>query len=92
MLFVGIIILKHELPGSKSEGVFAYLQAEEEKMYRLYRPEVYPINDSFFYPFENEWVEVEGELERENFIAIEWIRKMKTEEEPIMPEIEDEDL
>lgn len=80
MLFTGQVILKEMHLHSKSEGVYAFLRTAEGIEYRLYRPQVYSINDSFFLPFENELVEVEGEPERDSFIAVESISLLQIEE------------
>jgi hypothetical protein len=46
--FQGYIIIKKYSSGSKSDGFYAYLYASPNKVYKLYRADVLPIQDTFF--------------------------------------------
>jgi len=46
--FQGYIIMKKYSSGSKSDGYYAYLYASPNRVYKLYRSEVLPIQDTFF--------------------------------------------
>lgn len=70
MIIKGKLSVERMNPGTKSEGMFAFLTTGEGEQYRLYRPGTYPVNDEYFYPFDNLQVEVDGEVEEENFIAV----------------------
>lgn len=61
MICKGTILIQEKGEGTKSEGLYAYLETEEQT-YRLYRDGVYPINDAFFFPFNGMTVDVEGEV------------------------------
>ncbi len=66
----GIVIIKTENFGSKSEADYAYLQTSDGKRYRMYRPEMNDANDEFFLPFSNKKVAIVGEVEEKNYIAV----------------------
>lgn len=55
--------------GSKSEGFMTYLITPSGESYRLYRKGTFDINDSFFKQFDQQEVEVNGELEDTGFIC-----------------------
>ena len=59
MAYSGIIVVRKEFEGSKSEGNYTYLNTGETE-YRLFRRDAFPVNDGFFHPFEGKKVEVEG--------------------------------
>lgn len=56
--------------GSKSEGFVASLITSAGISYRLYRKGAFEINDSFFKPFDQQEVEIRGELEDTGFICV----------------------
>ncbi len=49
--------------GSKSEGRRAFLTDESGKRYKLYRKDVWPVSDEFFYQYSEKQVSIEGEEE-----------------------------
>ena len=55
--------------GSKSEGFMTYLITPSGESYRLYRKGTFDINDNFFKQFDQQEVEVNGELEDTGFIC-----------------------
>ena len=55
--------------GSKSEGFMTYLITPSGESYRLYRKGTFYINDSFFKQFDQQEVEINGELENTGFIC-----------------------
>ena len=55
--------------GSKSEGFMTYLITPSAESYRLYRKGTFDINDSFFKQFDQQEVEINGELENTGFIC-----------------------
>ena len=68
--FIGHIEYKPTGQGSKSEGFGAFLITPEGVSYRLYRKGVFEISDSFFEPFDQQEVEINGELEETGFICV----------------------
>lgn len=71
MVYSGIIVIKKEFEGSKSEGNCAYLNTGETE-YRLFRMGAFSVNDDFFYPFEGKKVEIEGTV-TDNWLSVEKI-------------------
>lgn len=59
MVYSGIVKIRKEAEGSKSEGNYAYLATAQEE-YRLFRPGMFPVDDDFFSPFKEKKVEIEG--------------------------------
>lgn len=64
--------IEYKLSGqeSKSEGFMAYLITPAGTSYRLYRKGAFEINDSFFKQFDQQEVEVNGEMENTGFICV----------------------
>lgn len=81
MTFQGVLLLKKLYEESKSEGIYAFLQTEDDTLYQLYRPDIYPADDALFFSFENQNVEIVGELERGEFIAVQSIKPIDITEE-----------
>lgn len=67
--YTGHIEYKLAGHGSKSEGFMTYLITPSGESYRLYRKGTFDINDSFFKQFDQQEVEVNGELEDTGFIC-----------------------
>lgn len=67
--YTGHIEYKLAGQGSKSEGFMTYLITPSGESYRLYRKGTFDINDSFFKQFDQQEVEVNGELEDTGFIC-----------------------
>ena len=65
--------------GSKSEGFVASLITSAGISYRLYRKGAFEINDSFFKPFDQQEVEIRGELEDTGFICVASIQSSEGE-------------
>lgn len=82
MEYTGTVLLRYSNIQSKSEGYVAFLQIDEHTEYQLYRPGVYPIDDSFFTPYDNESVVVEGYLERNEFIAVTSVSRAEMPDNP----------
>lgn len=63
--------IEYKLAGqeSKSEGFMTYLITPSGESYRLYRKGTFDINDSFFKQFDQQEVEINGELENTGFIC-----------------------
>ena len=68
-IYVGHIEYKLAGQGSKSEGFMTYLITPSGESYRLYRKGTFDINDSFFKQFDQQEVEINGELENTGFIC-----------------------
>lgn len=67
----GTLLMRHRNQESKSEGWYAYLLTEDMQYYQLYRPENYPINDSFFYEYDRKDVIVTGDIsEDEKYLSV----------------------
>lgn len=64
--------IEYKLTGqeSKSEGFTATLITPGGTSYRLYRKGAFELNDSFFKQFDQQEVEVNGELEDTGFICV----------------------
>lgn len=67
--YTGHIEYKLAGQGSKSEGFMTYLITPSGESYRLYRKGTFDINDNFFKQFDQQEVEVNGELEDTGFIC-----------------------
>lgn len=67
--YTGHIEYKLAGHGSKSEGFMTYLITPSGESYRLYRKGTFDINDSFFKQFDQQEVEINGELENTGFIC-----------------------
>lgn len=67
--YTGHIEYKLAGQGSKSEGFMTYLITPSGESYRLYRKGTFDINDSFFKQFDQQEVEINGELENTGFIC-----------------------
>lgn len=68
--YKGIVIIKTNYSGSKSDGFKAYLITDDFKTHQLYRKNVLDINDSYFYPFHKKTVEITGELQKEKWLLV----------------------
>jgi hypothetical protein len=56
----GYILMKQYSSGSKSDGYIAYLYISPTKVYKLYRAEVLPIQDTYFHEYHLKFVSVSG--------------------------------
>lgn len=77
MVYNGIVNIRKEYEGSKSEGNYTYLNTGQIE-YRLFRMEVYPADDDFFLPYEGKNVEVEG-IVTDNWLSVENISEVLEE-------------
>lgn len=68
-IYIGIIEIRLQNIGSKSEGNYVYLLSEDFE-YELFRKGASNCNDDYFTEFNNKNVIVEGEAVREKWIAI----------------------
>ncbi len=68
--------IEYKLTGqeSKSEGFTTCLINSAGTSYRLYRKGAFEINDSFFKQFDQQEVEINGELENTGFICVASVR------------------
>lgn len=70
--------------GSKSEGRRAILTDSEGNTYKLYRPEVHPVDDEYFYRFIGMQITVTGKHEpRTGNFLVESITQQENTEEAI---------
>lgn len=84
--------IEYKLAGqkSKSEGFMACLITPAGESYRLYRKGAFDINDSFFKQFDQQEVEVKGELENTGFICVTSVRTsegklVQVPDQPLLP-------
>lgn len=79
--------------GSKSEGTVAFLRVDEKTTYKLYREDVYAVNDRYFDEFDKMEVIVEGEVEGEGYLCVTGIEPAIPQQESIKekPDIIEED-
>ena len=68
--YTGHIEYKLAGQGSKSEGFVTYLITQAGTSYKLYRKGAFEINDDFFKQFDQQEVEINGELENTGFICV----------------------
>lgn len=74
MVYNGIVNIRKEFEGSKSEGNYTFLNTGQVE-YRLFRMEVHPADDDFFLPFEGKKVEVEG-IVTDDWLSVEKISEV----------------
>jgi hypothetical protein len=76
--YLGYIIMKEYVSGSKSDGFSANLYVSSKKVYKLYRADVLPAFDTFFNEFHLKYVQVNGVLNTQfNSISVESIEMAK---------------
>ena len=56
--------------GSKSDGATPFFIDHDFKHYKLNRKGKFEVNDNFFYPYQLKYVEIEGEISREEWIQV----------------------
>jgi hypothetical protein len=66
----GIIWIRMVSEGSKSDGATPFLIDHDFKHYKLSRKGKFEVNDNFFYPYQLKYVEIEGEISREEWIQV----------------------
>lgn len=72
----GTLLMRYRNRDSKSEGWYTYLLTNDLQLYQLYRPENFPINDSFFYDFDRKDVVITGELsDDKKYLSVESLVK-----------------
>lgn len=76
----GTIIMRYMHAGSKSEGWKAFLMAEDLAVYQLFRKDVYPIDDDYFYPFDRKDVIVTGTVVDTTFVDVDRIELIHADE------------
>lgn len=60
--------------GSKSDGTHVFLEVPNSgTIYKIYRKDVYSVNDDYFDQFKDRLVLVIGEIEQEQWIRVEQI-------------------
>lgn len=78
----GIIRQQEVVIGSKSDGNHSFLEIpNKEEPYKLYRQDVYSVDDSYFDQFKNQEVIVSGEFQHDEWIMVENIKPLKLEKE-----------
>ncbi|MBP3550058.1 MAG: hypothetical protein J6J57_00215 [Alistipes sp.] len=60
--FRGVVQIRHYNVGSRSEGDVAFLVRAEEPELALCREGGLPINDPYYEPYADKFVEIEGEI------------------------------
>ena len=66
----GIIWIRMVSEGSKSDGATPFFIDHDFKHYKLSRKGKFEVNDNFFYPYQLKYVEIEGEISREEWIQV----------------------
>lgn len=67
--------------GSKSEGVHTFLEIPDSDItYKLYRQNVYSVNDNYFDQFKDKIVLIVGEVEHQEWINVEQINIINIED------------
>lgn len=80
--YEGKIQLKQIKAGSKSDGTEVYLICnKDQSVYKLYRPDMLPINDPLLIGFEDENVIVHGEVQQDEWLKVEEIEKVSLDNE-----------
>lgn len=73
----GTLLMRYRNQDSKSEGWYAYLITEDMQSYQLYRPEHFPINDSFFYDYDRKDVVVNGDISDDGeYLSVEVLKEI----------------
>lgn len=75
--YTGHIEYKLVGQGSKSEGFIACLVTSSGESYRLYREGAIEIDDDFFGHFDQQEVEISGELEETGFICVDSVKTLE---------------
>jgi len=88
----GTVVMRYMHEGSKSEGWKALLMAEDLTVYQLYQPDVFPINNDFFYPFDRKDVVVTGTIVDGTFLSVDHIELINTDESINNEQNDEEDL
>lgn len=71
---IGIVRQQELAGGSKSDGVHTYLEVMGRgELYKLYRKEVYPIDDIYFDQFKDKNVVIDGDIQHEEWVMVESI-------------------
>lgn len=88
--YIGHIEYKLAGQKSKSEGFMACLITPAGESYRLYRKGAFDINDGFFKQFDQQEVEVNGELENTGFICVTSVKSsegklVQVPDQPLLP-------
>ena len=78
---IGKIIFKTANTRSKSEGVYPYLQIEEDKFIKIRRANENPFENTTLKGFEGKTVSVEGELNENNTLIVTQIAEVVDETE-----------
>ena len=75
--YTGVILVKNQNTGSKSEGYYAYLVSEGmDAIYQLYREGVYSANDSYLMSFDRKNVKIYGEVQQETWLMVDSIEEL----------------
>lgn len=68
----GTLLMRYRNKESKSEGWYAYLVTDDMQYYQLYRPDIFPINDSFFYAYDRKDVIITGDVSEDGkYLSVE---------------------
>lgn len=67
----GIIRQKEIASGSKSDGIYFFLELpDREELYKLYRKDEHPVDDGYFSLFVDKEVVVLGEIQNDEWIMV----------------------
>jgi hypothetical protein len=66
----GLVLILQTRKLIPSGGNMAYFLAQDGKLYELQRESVFPLNDSYFYPFSGKECELRGEIFQEGKIYV----------------------
>lgn len=81
MIYQGVVHIE-TIQDGKSAGRYARFTLPNGEDYILYRPNEYPANDAFFYPYDTLQAEVEGEMEKEfGYICVRQIQRIECQNE-----------
>ena len=74
--YKGVVLVKKQNIGSKSEGFYAFLVSEHmDAVYRLCRKDVFNVNDEYLMAFDRKDVNVVGEIQHEKWLMVDTIQE-----------------
>lgn len=79
-IYKGIIQIRYDERGFSSEGTAAYLVLDDGTELRLYRPDVYELDDACFEPFDGLTVEIVGRREPGDYLSVEDVKVASADE------------
>lgn len=70
----GIIEVRRQNIGSRSEGNFTFLKTEDGRKFTLYRSEIIPQGDAFLQSFDGQTIDVDGDAEPNGYFRVSALR------------------